>query len=134
SLPVAVTPGEFATATATKIATNDTSEFSSAMFVGQPPAFTSAPSATFTVGTAGSFTLTANAVPAPTLSESGGDVLPGGVTFKAATGVLSGTPAAGSGGVYTLHFTAHNGIGADVTQTFTLTVVPPQAPTFTRAG
>jgi hypothetical protein len=132
SLPVAVTPGEFATATATNTPTNDTSEFSSAVFVGQPPAFTSPPSATFTVGTAGSFTLTATAVPAPTLSESGGDVLPGGVTFNAATGVLSGTPAAGSGGAYTLHFTAHNGIGADATQTFTLTVN--QAPAFTSPG
>jgi parallel beta-helix repeat protein len=134
SLPVAVTPGEFATATATNTATNDTSEFSSAMFVGQPPAFTSVPSATFTVGTAGGFTLKANGVPAPTLSESGGDVLPGGVAFYAATGLLSGTPAVGSGGVYTLHFTAHNGIGANVTQTFILTVVTPQAPTFTSAG
>src|SRR5205807_1856912 len=40
----------------------------------------------------------------------------------AATGVLSGTPAAGAGGTYALHFAAHNGAGADATQSFTLTV------------
>src|SRR5205823_4295443 len=35
---------------------------------------------------------------------------------------ISGTPSPGSAGSYRLHFTAHNGIGADVTQTFSLTV------------
>jgi hypothetical protein len=36
--------------------------------------------------------------------------------------VLSGTPAGGSTGSYTLHFTASNGVGSNATQTFTLTV------------
>src|SRR5207248_9416741 len=49
---------------------------------------------------------------------------PAGVTFNAASGTLGGTPAAGSLGTYTLHFTAHNGINPDATQTFTLTVQP----------
>ena len=44
------------------------------------------------------------------------------MTFNATTGVLSGTPAAGTGGTYTLTFTAHNGVGSDATQSFTLTV------------
>jgi hypothetical protein len=98
---------------------------------GTAPAFTSAPSTTFTVGTAGTFTVTASGSPAPTLSESGTDTLPSGVTFNASTGVLSGTPGAGTGGTYTLHFTAHNGVGSDATQTFTLTVG--QAPAITSA-
>src|SRR5205807_1610433 len=76
--------------------------------VNQAAAITSAGNTTFTAGSAGSFTVTAVGFPAPTLSESVTDVRPGGVTFNAATGVLSGTPAAGSGGVYILHFTAHN--------------------------
>ncbi len=95
--------------------------------VNVPPAFTSNPSATFTVGTAGTFTVAASGTPAPTLSESGTDTLPAGVTFNAATGVLSGTPT--GTGTFTLHFTAHNGVGSDATQTFTLTVNA--APAFT---
>ena len=74
------------------------------------------------MGTAGSFTVTASGVPTPTLSENSSDTLPTGVTFNAATGVLSGTPAAGTGGTYTLHFTASNGVLPDATQIFTLTV------------
>ena len=66
--------------------------------------------------------MTASGTPTPTLSEAAGDTLPVGVTFNASTGVLSGTPGPGSGGVSTLHFTAHNGVGADATQTFRLTV------------
>jgi hypothetical protein len=99
--------------------------------VNQAPAFTSAPNATFTVGTFGSFTVAASGFPAPSLSESSSDVFPSGVTFNAATGVLSGTPAVGSGNTYTLHFTAHNGVGSDAQQTFTLTVN--EAPAFTSA-
>jgi hypothetical protein len=95
----------------------------------QAPTFTSPSVATFAAGSAGSFTVAATGSPAPTLSESPTDVRPAGVTFNPNTGVLSGTPDATSGGVYTLHFTAHNGAGADATQTVTLTVN--QAPAFT---
>jgi streptogramin lyase len=103
--------------------------------VNQAPAFTSANGTTFVVGTAGSFTVAVSAFPVPTLSESVGDTLPPGVTFNAATGTLGGTPAAGTGGVYTLHFKADNGVGADATQTFTLTVnAAGQAPVFTSAA
>jgi hypothetical protein len=94
--------------------------------VDQAPSITSANNTTFTVGTAGSFTATGTGYPAPTFSETG--LLPSGVTFSSA-GVLSGTPAAGTGGTYTISITASNGIGSNATQTFTLTV--DQAPAIT---
>jgi LmbE family N-acetylglucosaminyl deacetylase len=84
------------------------------------PTITSAASATFTVGSAGTFTLSATGMPAPTFSESG--ALPSGVTFNAATGVLSGTPAAGTAATYPISFTAQNGVSPNATQSFTLKV------------
>ena len=84
------------------------------------PAFTSAASATFQVGVAGSFTVAASGTPAPTLSESGS--LPSGVTFTASSGHLAGTPGATTAGSYSLQFTASNGIAPDATQSFLLTV------------
>ena len=59
-------------------------------------------------------------VPAATLSKS--RTLPSGITFNAATGVVSGSPAAGTAGTYDLTFTASNGIGLSATQDFMLTV------------
>ena len=88
--------------------------------ITQAPAITSANNTTFTVGTAGSFTVTATGNPAPNLSETG--TLPAGVTFNTSTGVLSGTPAAGTGGTYPITFTAANGVDANATQSFTLTI------------
>ena len=89
----------------------------------QAPAFTSAASTTFTVGTAGSFTVTATGLPAPTLSESG--ALPSGVTFNATTGVLSGTATAA--GTYNITFTASNGVGSNAVQNFSLKVIALQS-------
>jgi large repetitive protein len=91
--------------------------------VDQPAAITSANSTTFVAGTAGSFGVTTTGFPVPSLSRTG--TLPSGVSFTDngdGTGTLSGTPATGSGGVYHLTFTAHNGVGSDATQSFTLTV------------
>ena len=101
--------------------------------VNQVPAITSATSQSFAIGIANTFTVTATGFPTPTLSESSTDMLPSGVTFDAATGVLSGTPAATAGGTYTLHFTASNSVGSAPPQTFTLTVAAAQAPTITSA-
>jgi hypothetical protein len=84
----------------------------------QAPVITSASQTTFTEGTAGSFTVTATGVPAPTISESGS--LPSSVTFSA--GVLSGTPTVS--GTFQLTFTAQNGATANANQNFTLTVNP----------
>ena len=75
--------------------------------------------ATFTAGTAGSVAIKGTALPAATYSETG--PLPSGVTLSAA-GTMSGTPAAGTGGVYPITITASNGIPPDYSQAFTLTV------------
>jgi len=102
--------------------TNYTGSSSTALIqmVNLAPTITSASNATFIIGTAGTFTVTAGGYPAPTLSETG--TLPSGVTFTPATGVLSGTPAIGTHGTYNITFTAHNTSGTDATQNFTLTV------------
>ncbi len=84
------------------------------------PSFTSAVVATFVVGTTGSFTVTAAGDPAPSFSLTG--ALPAGVTFNTATGLLSGNPSKGTGGVYNLTIQAANKVGSPATQNFTLTV------------
>ena len=91
--------------------------------VDQAPAITSDDNTTFTVGSAGTFTVTTTGFPTASLSESG--ALPGASpswTTRTARRRLSGTPAAGSGGTYTLSITASNGVVPEATQTFTLTV------------
>ncbi len=88
----------------------------------EPPAITSANNATFVVGTAGSFTVTTAGIPIPNTSEAG--ILPAGMTFADngnGTGTLSGNPTAS--GLFSISFTAENGVGAPVTQPFTLTVI-----------
>jgi large repetitive protein len=100
--------------------------------VSSAPTITSADHATFSVGSAGSFTVTTAAgnPASTTLTKTG--TLPAGVTFTDngnGTATIAGTPNAGSGGVYTLTITASNGVGTDATQAFTLTVNQP--PTIT---
>ena len=89
--------------------------------VDDAPAITSAANAAFGVGQAGSFQLTATGYPNPTFSETG--ALPTGLTFDSTTGKFSGTAAAGTAGSYPITITATNGIGADASQSLTLTVV-----------
>ena len=84
---------------------------------GTAPAFTSPNSVTFTKGVSNTFTPAASGTPTPVITESG--TLPTGVTFLG--GVLSGLPTAT--GTSDITFTASNGVGAPVTQSFTLTVV-----------
>ena len=101
------------------------------LYVDQAPAITSASSTTFTVGVFGTFTVTTTGYPPPGIMESGS--LPGGVGFVDngnGTGTLSGTPT--SGGVFSISFTASNGVGSNAVQAFTLTV--DQAPSFTSAN
>ncbi len=96
----------------------------------QAPAITSADTTTFTVGTSGSFSVTATGSPAPTFSEIG--ALPTGVTLNPTSGVLSGPPATGTAGSYPITITASNGVSPDATQAFTLLVN--QAPAITSAN
>ena len=103
----------------------DTTDYTTAaasvtLIVDAPPVFTSASAATFTVGASSFFTVTATGIPAPVLSDSFSK-LPSGVFFDPTTGVLSGTPAQGTGGTYSINFLALNSVGA-VLQTFALTV------------
>ena len=101
--------------------------------VNQAPVFTSANSAVFTIGVAGSFTVTTAGYPTPSITESGH--LPTGLTFVDngnGTGTLKGTPMVFVGGDFPITFTAKNGIGSAVTQAFT--IILQQAPSFTSAN
>jgi large repetitive protein len=103
------------------VGTSATQNFT--LTVNENAAFTSANNATFTEGTAGAFSVTTTGLPTPSLTESG--TLPAGVTFADngnGTATLSGTPAAGTAGEYSLTFTASNGTGTPASQAFTLTV------------
>ncbi|HEX3565501.1 MAG TPA: IPT/TIG domain-containing protein, partial [Acidimicrobiales bacterium] len=87
------------------------------------PTITSAPSATFAVGTPGTFSVNTTGTPHAHLAESGS--LPSGVIFSDnsdGTASLSGTPAAGTGGTYPITISADNGVGQSASQSFTLTV------------
>ena len=84
---------------------------------------TSSKGTTFTVGHAGTFTVTTTGYPLCQLSETG--ALPTGVTFtdnRDGTATLSGTPAAGSAAPYPFTITARNGVNPAGTQAFILTV------------
>lgn len=94
-----------------------------------PPTITSQDDATFLVGSFGSFQVTAVSDPPSTFFASG--ALPAGVTLSQ-SGLLSGAPASGTGGVYTFNIIASNGVAPNTTQTFTLTV--DQAPLITSAN
>src|SRR6202790_635393 len=97
------------------------------------PAITSVNNTTFTIGTAGSFTVTTTGAPTPTLTETG--ALPSRVTIKHnvnGTATLGGTPATGSASSYPITITVSNGVGSPANQSFTLTVN--QAPAITSAN
>lgn len=71
-----------------------------------------------------SFTVTANGELSPVVTEAG--KLPAGVNLTP-WGVFSSSSFAGPGGVYKITLTAGNGLGAPVTQAFTLTLERPAA-------
>ena len=92
----------------------------------QAPTITSTNSATFFVGTPGSFHVTASGSPAPTFSNAAfsgctPSTLPSGVTFDK-TGLLSGTLGADAVGTYTLCVNASNGVNPNATQSLTLSI------------
>jgi Putative Ig domain len=91
----------------------------------EAPTINSAPTATFTVGSASTFNITtAQDYPLPHVTIPAGS-LPAGVTFNDnlnGTATISGTAAAGDGGTYTFIVTASNGIAPNAVQPFTLTI------------
>jgi uncharacterized delta-60 repeat protein len=101
-----------------------------------PPVITSPDNATFTVGAAGTFTVTATGSltgSSMLIAETG--ALPGGVTFvnnNNGTATLAGTPNPGTAGIYPITITANNGVSPNASQNFTLTVN--QSPAITSAN
>jgi hypothetical protein len=115
----------------TVAAVNPVGTGAAAAFPGNPvkptaaaPLITSSNSLTVGVGQGLNFKVTALGTPKPAITVSG---LPSWVTFTPAaaggSAVLSGTPPAGSGGVYPITFGAVNGIGFAVTQNATMSVL-----------
>ncbi|HYL72832.1 MAG TPA: DNRLRE domain-containing protein [Bryobacteraceae bacterium] len=92
-----------------------------------PPAITSANNTTFTFNSAGTFTVVTSGVPtnaSMSISQTSG-TLPTGVTLvnnNDGTATLSGTPT--QTGTFVFTITASNGVPADATQNFTLSVLP----------
>jgi len=121
--------GSLPSYTVTVLATNGAVTNSQKTFtltVNQVASIISANNTTFLDNVANSVTITAAGSSPLTLSESGA-TLPTGVTFTDGVpapgqGTLSGSPSVGMGGVYKIKFTAHNGLGPDAVQPFTLTV------------
>ncbi|MFL6161772.1 MAG: beta strand repeat-containing protein [Jatrophihabitantaceae bacterium] len=115
------------------LATLDNGTATATITVNRPPAITSANTVSFTVGTAGTFTVNTTGYPAPAITKTG--TVPAGMSFVDngnGTATLSGTPSAGSGGTYPLNLTANNGVSPNATQTLTVTVLQP--PGFTSAS
>jgi hypothetical protein len=81
------------------------------------PSITSGAPPPATAGSPYAFTVSATGTPAPVLSLAG---LPSGLSFDAASGVISGTPEAA--GTSTLTVTANNACNAPAVQTYTLTI------------
>ena len=81
--------------------------------VNSKPTFSSANSASFVNGQAGTFTVAATGFPTTMTYglASGSNTLPAGLTLNSTTGELAGTPTA-AGGVYTVTLEATNGAGA----------------------
>jgi hypothetical protein len=129
--PAAGTGGTYPlTITASNSAGTATQSFT--LTNSQAPTITSPPTATFTTTVAGTYNITTTGFPAPTLSQTAG-TLPTGLSFVDSgngTGTISGTPAAGTQGTYTVSITATNKTdNSSVTLALVITVNPATAPT-----
>ncbi len=90
-------------------------------FIGTPPLFASGPvDLRWSTSLPQSYTFTAQSVPASTFTVSGS--LPAGLNLSS-SGVLSGTPADGSGGSYTFSVVADNGYPPSASMSVTLQIV-----------
>jgi hypothetical protein len=126
---IEVSPGGTTTYALQMSGTEYRSYFMSTLYAGvnaESPSITSASAATFTVGVAGSFTITTSPGLAGGLTLSEAGPLPAGLSFTDdhnGTATLAGTATAG--GLFTVTITAANGVAPDASQTFQLTVDPP---------
>jgi hypothetical protein len=103
------------------------------IYLTEAPVIVSANTGTFTTGFSGGFAVTANGYPIVALSETG--ALPNGLTFRDNlnnTASIIGTPAAGTGGNYSITINGSNGLSPNASQNFTVTV--DQAPAITSAN
>ena len=124
--PAAGTGAEYSLTVTASNSVDPDAEQTFVLTINEAPAITSGDTLACEVGAACDFTFTADGFPDPTFSLPG---LPAGLSLDPATGVLSGTPDAGTGAVYPLTLTVANGIAPDADQAFTLTVG--EAPTIT---
>jgi hypothetical protein len=111
-----------------------------------PAAVTSAATANAQVGSPFNFTVTTSGAPIVSVTETEvPSALPAGLTFTPnatnGTATITGTPAAGTGGMHLITFTATN-VAGPATQAFSLFVADPKItvaastnpPTFAKAG
>src|SRR5438105_11658460 len=91
---------------------------------GPKPVITSPTTASGQVGVAFSYQITASNGPIISYNATG---LPAGLTVNTTTGLISGTPAAGTntGSPYSVTLSATNGNGTSNPATLTLTIKPP---------
>jgi hypothetical protein len=111
----------------TVAATVDGVTASTAITVQQPPSIVSASNVTFTFAPGQSFTVMTTGFQFPTITETG-EPLPVGISFhdnQDGTATISTTQQLTNSGAYVITITAHNGVGADAVQTFTLNIVGP---------
>jgi hypothetical protein len=98
----------------------------------EAPTITSATTASFSTGVAGTYTVTTTGYPAATITEVG--ALPAGLTFVDkgnGTATISGTAASGSAGSYPVSIKATNVSGSTATLGLAITVKASAAPVIT---
>ena len=98
----------------------------------EAPSITSPSTATFVVGSAGSYSVTTTGYPAATVTETG--TLPSGLSFTAkadGTATIAGTAASGTDGSYPVTIKATNASGSTATLNLTITVQAAQGPAIT---
>ncbi|MFT3683022.1 MAG: putative Ig domain-containing protein [Ferruginibacter sp.] len=104
---------------ATNIYGTGTQALTITVSAGPVPTVTSAGTASGTVGSAFSYTITATNSPT-SFGVTG--TLPSGVTLNTTTGAITGTPAAGSNGSYPVTINATNANGTSTSQALTITI------------
>jgi DNA-binding beta-propeller fold protein YncE len=124
--PAAGTLGTYPITVSASNGVSPDSTISLTIVVDIAPVITSPASATFQTGVPGSFTVQATGNPVPAISVVD---YPSWMTVSqgSSSAVLSGTPPAGSGGLWAVYISADNGSVVTATQTLVVTVNQPPA-------